>query len=70
MISKPPIMEPLRNRPKRTGSTLIARANESVSQHDASLVSLSGVLGERASNVEMVKTKKWDATKKVSVGEV
>jgi len=68
IISKSPILEPLRNRPKRGGSTLVGRANESVSQHDASVVSLNGtaVLGEKAVNSITVKKKKSDVKKKVS----
>jgi len=73
MISKSPILEPLRNRPKRGGSTLIARANESaLAQHDASVVSLNGtgVLGERAGNVVAVKKKKSDLKKMEAAAEV
>ena len=44
MISKSPILEPLRNRPKRGGSTLIARARESVTQHDDDGVGMLGAI--------------------------
>ena len=73
MISKSPILEPLRNRPKRGGITLIARAKESaLAHHDASVVSLNGtgVLGERAGNVVAVKKKKSDLKKMEAAAEV